>query len=84
MKTNLLAALAAVTLAVPMTATAANAQRDDRRGNPGFGKVAGPNPWDARGLEWTLPSPPTAHNFEETPIVTDGPYEYELQEGPSV
>ncbi|WP_308813734.1 glycine zipper 2TM domain-containing protein [Sphingomonas sp. GV3] len=30
MKTNLLAALAAVTLAVPMTATAANAQRDDR------------------------------------------------------
>ncbi|WP_435018744.1 cytochrome c oxidase subunit I [Tundrisphaera sp. TA3] len=49
-----------------------------------FGKVAGPNPWDARGLEWNLPSPPTAHNFEEIPIVTDGPYEYELQEGPSV
>ena len=49
-----------------------------------YGKVAGPNPWDARGLEWSIPSPPTAHNFEETPVVTDGPYEYELQEGPSV
>ncbi len=49
-----------------------------------YGAIAGPNPWDARGLEWSIPSPPTVHNFEETPIVTEEPYEYEIQEGPSV
>ena len=46
--------------------------------------IAGPNPWGATGLEWQTPSPPTTHNFEETPIVTEDPYEYEIQEGPSV
>ncbi len=49
-----------------------------------FGPVAGPNPWGATGLEWQLPSPPITHNFETTPIVNEDPYEYELQEGPSV
>ena len=49
-----------------------------------YGAVAGPNPWGATGLEWTVPSPPTVHNFEETPVVTEDPYEYEIQEGPSV
>ncbi|RYD91604.1 MAG: cytochrome c oxidase subunit I, partial [Sphingobacteriales bacterium] len=41
------------------------------------GKKAGPNPWRATGLEWTTTSPPPAHNFEETPVVTMGPYNYE-------
>jgi len=49
-----------------------------------FAALSGPNPWKATGLEWTTPSPPTTHNFEETPIVTEDPYEYEIQEGPSV
>jgi cytochrome c oxidase subunit I len=49
-----------------------------------YGAVAGPNPWGATGLEWQTPSPPTTHNFEETPIVNEDPYEYEIQEGPSV
>ena len=49
-----------------------------------YGAIAGPNPWGATGLEWTLPSPPTVHNFDETPVVTEEPYEYEIQEGPSV
>ncbi len=49
-----------------------------------YGPIAGPNPWGATGLEWTIPSPPTTHNFDETPIVTEEPYEYEIQEGPSV
>jgi cytochrome c oxidase subunit 1 len=30
---------------------------------------AGPDPWDARTLEWTIPSPPPAHNFDRIPIV---------------
>lgn len=49
-----------------------------------YGAIAGPNPWGATGLEWTVPSPPTTHNFEHQPVVTEGPYEYEIQEGPSV
>jgi cytochrome c oxidase subunit 1 len=40
------------------------------------GKQAGPNPWNATGLEWTTPSPPPPHNFDKTPIVTEGPYAY--------
>jgi cytochrome c oxidase subunit 1 len=47
----------------------------------GYGKPAGPNPWHATGLEWQTPSPPPEHNFEATPIVTHGPYEYALGEG---
>ncbi|HEV3382798.1 MAG TPA: cbb3-type cytochrome c oxidase subunit I [Trebonia sp.] len=34
------------------------------------------NPWQARGLEWQLPSPPPAENFEHIPVILSGPYEY--------
>jgi cytochrome c oxidase subunit I len=37
---------------------------------------AGPNPWNATGLEWETDSPPPVHNFEEVPVVTRGPYAY--------
>lgn len=40
------------------------------------GRVAGPNPWRATGLEWRTPSPPPKHNFETTPVVTEKPYAY--------
>ncbi len=40
------------------------------------GKKVGDNPWGAKTLEWTIPSPPTEHNFETIPTVTAGPYEY--------
>jgi cytochrome c oxidase subunit 1 len=40
------------------------------------GKDAGPNPWNATGLEWQTPSPPPSHNFEQTPVVTRPPYDY--------
>jgi cytochrome c oxidase subunit 1 len=43
------------------------------------GQRAPPNPWDATGLEWKTNSPPAKHNFEETPIVTEGPYNYPLK-----
>ena len=42
-----------------------------------YGKVAGPNPWKATGLEWTTPSPPPKDNFETIPIVTEEPYQYD-------
>jgi cytochrome c oxidase subunit 1 len=41
-----------------------------------WGGPAGPNPWRATGLEWQTTSPPPKHNFEVTPVVTRGPYEY--------
>ena len=42
-----------------------------------FGRVAGPNPWDAPGLEWQIPSPPPSENFVCIPIVTRKPYGYD-------
>ena len=42
-----------------------------------WGRKAGANPWRATGLEWTTPSPPTKHNFERTPVVTEPPYCYD-------
>ncbi len=41
-----------------------------------YGPEAGPNPWRATGLEWQTPSPPPKDNFEETPVVVRGPYDY--------
>jgi cytochrome c oxidase subunit 1 len=41
-----------------------------------YGKVAGPNPWPATGLEWRTDSPPPAENFHITPEVDWEPYDY--------
>lgn len=40
------------------------------------GKIAEANPWKVGTLEWTLPSPPKTHNFDEIPIVRCGPHEF--------
>ena len=32
--------------------------------------VVGDDPWDGRTLEWMVPNPTPAHNFDEVPIVT--------------
>jgi cytochrome c oxidase subunit 1 len=42
------------------------------------GAIAGPNPWDAGTLEWTIPSPPPDYNFAVLPTVTS---RYPLWEG---
>ena len=42
-----------------------------------YGEKAGPNPWNAKGLEWTVASPPPTHNFAVTPVVTEEAYDYE-------
>src|SRR5712692_10416495 len=41
-----------------------------------YGKVAGPNPWPATGLEWRIDSPPPAENFHVTPEVDWEPYDF--------
>jgi cytochrome c oxidase subunit 1 len=45
------------------------------------GARATANPWRATGLEWQTASPPPPHNFERTPIVTRGPYQYDPRDG---
>ncbi|HEV7666197.1 MAG TPA: cytochrome c oxidase subunit I [Chloroflexota bacterium] len=40
------------------------------------GQQAGPNPWDATGLEWQTSSPPPRLNFLSEPVVTGPPYDY--------
>ncbi|MFN4260538.1 MAG: cbb3-type cytochrome c oxidase subunit I [Gemmataceae bacterium] len=40
------------------------------------GPKAERNPWKSNTLEWTAPSPPPHGNFEKTPMVVRGPYEY--------
>jgi len=45
-----------------------------------YGKIAGPNPWHATGLEWTTASPPPTENFEQTPVVTREAYHYSDKE----
>jgi cytochrome c oxidase subunit I len=42
------------------------------------GPKAPRNPWNSATLEWTLPSPPGHGNFEVTPTVYHGPYEYSV------
>ena len=39
-------------------------------------RKAGNNPWGegAKTLEWTLPSPPPFHTFEQQPVITDAPH----------
>ncbi|HZY26203.1 MAG TPA: cbb3-type cytochrome c oxidase subunit I [Bacteroidales bacterium] len=34
------------------------------------------DPWGGKTLEWTIPSPPPVENFEEIPVITKGPYNY--------
>lgn len=40
------------------------------------GPPAGNNPWGSKTLEWQTTSPPPHENFDNTPVVTGGPYEY--------
>jgi cytochrome c oxidase subunit I len=50
-----------------------------------YGPDAGPNPFQATGLEWEkTQSPPITHNFDEIPIVTQDAYSYENMEIPNV
>ena len=42
-----------------------------------FGPRASGNPWNAKGLEWTVSSPPPEENFAATPVVTGPAYAYD-------
>jgi cytochrome c oxidase subunit I len=42
------------------------------------------NPWNSRGLEWQVASPPPPGNFARIPVVLSGPYEYGVKDAPPV
>ncbi|HLM64268.1 MAG TPA: cytochrome c oxidase subunit I [Acidimicrobiales bacterium] len=66
---NLVATIGAFTIAASMLVFGWNVLASTRahRRNP---VNAGPDPWDARSLEWSTPSPVPAHNFDEVPTVS--------------
>ncbi len=40
------------------------------------GKKAPVNPWGSRALEWQVNTLPPLHNFNYTPVIINGPYDY--------
>jgi len=61
---NFIATIGAFTIAVGMLVFIYNFFASVRHG-----QVAGPDPWDGRTLEWSIPSPPPPYNFARIPIV---------------
>jgi cytochrome c oxidase subunit 1 len=61
---NLMSTIGAYIIAVSILAFIVNVIRSTRSG-----VVAGPDPWDGRTLEWSIPSPPPVYNFATLPTV---------------
>jgi cytochrome c oxidase subunit 1 len=61
---NQLSTIGAFTLAISTLVLLWNVLRSARHG-----QVAGPNPWGAHTLEWSIPSPPHHYNFPTLPEV---------------
>ncbi len=61
---NLVATVGAFIIALSVLAFIFNFLWTRRRG-----EIAGNDPWDARTLEWSIPSPPPHYNFERIPEV---------------
>jgi len=64
---NLVETIGAFIIAVGVLFFLVNVVRSARRarGRP----PVGPDPWDARSLEWLTPNPTPVHNFDEVPTV---------------
>jgi cytochrome c oxidase subunit 1 len=61
---NAISSIGAVVLALGVLVFVLNVLASYRRG-----RVAGPNPWAAAGLEWATSSPPPVYNFPHLPTV---------------
>jgi cytochrome c oxidase subunit 1 len=42
------------------------------------------NPWQSKSLEFQLPTPVPAHNFDRIPVITSAPYSYGVEDAPPV
>jgi len=67
---NLVATIGAFIIAVSLILFMVNVVLSHRshKKNP---VAVGPDPWDARSLEWMIPSPVPEHNFDELPVVEE-------------
>jgi cytochrome c oxidase subunit 1 len=63
---NLMSTIGAFTIALSFLVFIGNVIGTTRSG-----KVASPDPWDGRTLEWGIPSPPPVYNFARVPQVHD-------------
>jgi cytochrome c oxidase subunit 1 len=65
---NLVSTIGAFTIALSIVIFILNVirSRSKAKGQPS----CGPDPWDARSLEWMTPSPVPEYNFSEIPVVT--------------
>ena len=61
---NLISTIGSFILAVGLLLSMINAYRSLKHG-----AIAGPDPWRANTLEWFIPSPPPANNFDVVPTV---------------
>jgi len=84
---NLITTIGSFVLAIGILLFLINVVRSLR-----VGALAGPNPWDAPTLEWSVSSPPPPYNFDVIPIVAsrhplwedrlgDSPHRSSLREG---
>ena len=49
-----------------------------------YGAKSEANPWGSKGFEWMTDSPPTTHNFDHIPTITQMPHDYRTHEPPGV
>jgi cytochrome c oxidase subunit 1 len=68
---NVFASISAFVLAASMLICVYNLAMSFRKG-----KLAGPNPWGARTLEWMISSPPPYYNYKRIPAVLAAPYDF--------
>ncbi|HSO96713.1 MAG TPA: cytochrome c oxidase subunit I [Acidimicrobiia bacterium] len=61
---NMIATIGGFLIAVSVLIFIVNAIVSRRRG-----AIAGPDPWDGRTIEWSIPSPPPEYNFVEIPEI---------------
>jgi cytochrome c oxidase subunit 1 len=62
---NLAVTIGSFVIALSILVFMINWTRSKRRG-----VASGMDPWDARTVEWMIPSPPPEHNFTNPPVVT--------------
>ncbi|MFC2114995.1 cbb3-type cytochrome c oxidase subunit I [Bacteroidota bacterium] len=69
---NIISSFGAIIMIGGLFIIIVNLIRSARSGEP-----AEKDPWGGKTLEWTVDSPPSLENFDEIPMITKGPYEYE-------
>jgi cytochrome c oxidase subunit 1 len=66
---NLVSTIGAFTIALSFIVFMVNIVRSKRAAADA--PPVGADPWDARSLEWMIPSPSPEHNFDEVPTITE-------------